>query len=137
MYVTQPKFVVAVVVVLYHGNQILLLRHSYRPRHPWGLVTGWVKAGESPPRAALREVWEEIGVRVSELHCFYAEVVGMRHLEVGFWARIEGENAFHPSPDGEILESSWFSADDLPQGLLPAQIPIIQKAQAHRQRGFS
>ncbi len=137
MYVTQPKFVVAVVVLLYHGNQILLLRHSYRPRYPWGLVTGWVKPKESPEAAALREVWEEIGIRVGDLHCFYMEVLGRHHLEIGFWANVDGQNTSHPSPDGEILESSWFSVDQLPGGLLPAQIPIILQAQNHRQREFS
>ena len=137
MHVTQPKFVVAVVVIIYHGNRILLLRQSYRPRYPWGLVTGWVKHGENPTQAAMREVWEEIGLRVSTLNCFYLELAGRRHLEIGFWATVDKETTSQPSLDGEILESLWFSLDKLPDGLLPSQIPIILQAQAHRQREFS
>ncbi|WP_020376383.1 NUDIX hydrolase [Sulfobacillus thermosulfidooxidans] len=137
MYLTQAKFVVAVVVVLYHGNQILLLRHSYRPRYPWGLVTGWVKAGESPKQAASREVFEELGIEIAELHYFYSEVVGRHHLEIGFWAMVDAANDSHPSGDGEILESAWFSVHQLPEGLLPSQRPLILQAENARIREFS
>ena len=131
MYLTQAKFVVAVVVVLYHGNQVLLLRHSYRPRYPWGLVTGWVKGGESPLEAARREIWEEMGESITDLHYFYSGVVTRHHLEIGFWARVGPNNVSVPSRDGEILESAWFPVENLPRDILPAQIPIIQEAERH------
>jgi 8-oxo-dGTP pyrophosphatase MutT (NUDIX family) len=43
-------------------GQILLLKRS--DGRGWGLPGGWVDVHESPAQAAVREVWEEAGLRV-------------------------------------------------------------------------
>ncbi len=136
MYLTQTKFLVAVVVVLWHGDEILLLRHSYRPRYPWGLLTGWVNAGESPEQAASREVFEETGLTISQFHYFYSGAAHRRHMEIGYWADVASQDQLPASADGEITELRWFAADALPDLLLPAQRPLIQAAR-RQSREFS
>ncbi len=54
-------FTVAVFVV--HNNQVLLHRHHRLNR--WLPPGGHIEAGELPDDAAVREVWEETGVRVT------------------------------------------------------------------------
>lgn len=44
-------------------RRILLVRHSYQPR--LGLPGGHIRRGESPRRAAARELAEEVGLRVA------------------------------------------------------------------------
>ncbi len=48
--------------VLNDRGQILLLKRS--DGRGWGLPGGWVDVQESPAQAAVREVWEEAGLRV-------------------------------------------------------------------------
>ncbi len=49
--------------VLTHGEQVLLVRHTYGRRHVWYLPGGGVHRGEPPLRAAAREMEEELGLR--------------------------------------------------------------------------
>ncbi|HHH39821.1 MAG TPA: dihydroneopterin triphosphate diphosphatase [Sedimenticola sp.] len=53
----------SVLVVVYTdaGEVLMLLRRT--PRHFWQSVTGSLEWGESPRRAAVRELWEETGLR--------------------------------------------------------------------------
>ena len=61
------KFLVGVVgVVLNDAGQILLLKHTYRDKYPWGLPSGWLKRGEQPMDALKREIKEETGITPSE-----------------------------------------------------------------------
>ena len=51
--------------VLDNSGQILLLNRS--DGRGWGLPGGWMDVHESPAEAAVREVWEEAGLRVSRM----------------------------------------------------------------------
>jgi 8-oxo-dGTP diphosphatase len=54
-----------VVVAVYVGRALLLVRSSYR--RGWHLPGGGVRRGEMPQTAALRELAEEIGLRAPAL----------------------------------------------------------------------
>lgn len=47
-------------VAVWHGGQILAVRHSYRPG--WSLPGGRAKRNELPSETASREVKEEVGI---------------------------------------------------------------------------
>ena len=56
-------------------GQILLVKKSYRKE--WSIPGGLVKRGESWEQAAVRELFEEVGIRVKkEALSFVAEVAG-------------------------------------------------------------
>jgi 8-oxo-dGTP diphosphatase len=61
---TRPRHE-GVVVAVYVGSTLLLVRSSYR--RGWHLPGGGVRLGEIPETAARRELAEEIGLRASEL----------------------------------------------------------------------
>ena len=49
---------------LIQDNVILMVRHVEPSRSYWTLPGGGIEAGETPAEAAVREVWEETGLRV-------------------------------------------------------------------------
>ena len=51
-------------VIFNQEGQILLLKHSYRKEYPWGIPSGWLKRGEQPHKALIREIKEETGYEV-------------------------------------------------------------------------
>ncbi|WP_373741738.1 dihydroneopterin triphosphate diphosphatase [Neisseria sp.] len=56
---------VSVLVVLHDGaGSVLLIERADKAGY-WQSVTGSVEAGETPPETALREVFEETGIRLS------------------------------------------------------------------------
>jgi dATP pyrophosphohydrolase len=63
------------VVVFTRAGECLLLRRA-RPRDFWQSVTGSLREGESPRHAALRELGEETGLKVSP-----SALLDLRHSE--------------------------------------------------------
>ncbi len=57
--------VFAGMVFLRDGDGRFALVHSPR-RDAWGSPGGWLESGESAAEGAVREVWEETGIRVTE-----------------------------------------------------------------------
>jgi ADP-ribose pyrophosphatase YjhB (NUDIX family) len=51
-------------VVLTHQTQVLLAKRNYPPRQSWWVLGGRMIAGESPPSAACRKIWEEGALQV-------------------------------------------------------------------------
>ena len=49
---------------LIHNDAILMVQHQELTRSYWTLPGGGLEAGETPAEAAVREVWEETGLRV-------------------------------------------------------------------------
>lgn len=140
MWWTQAKFVMAIVAIVFWDERVLLLEHSYRPRYPWGLPTGWIRYGESLEQAVRREVLEECGLNVGVLQWIDAGFPARRHFECIFWTEVLGSSQSkdsEPSGDGEITSWGWFDGKDgLPDRLLPTQRPLIRRAIVERQRFY-
>lgn len=107
------KFPVGVTGVVRNASgRFLMFRHTYRGRYPWGLPSGWLKAGEAPEAAICREIEEETGLLVSVEHpLLVRSATETRHLDIVYLCRLDG-GAFRPS--AEVVEMGWFGRDDLP-----------------------
>lgn len=133
IWLLQPKFLMAVAVVAMRRDEVLLVRHSYRIRHPWGLVTGFVERGESLEQAALRELREETGQYWPEsvpVRLIRTHFVNVRTFEAvfGIHAPWSVPRHFGPSEDGEIECGAWFPVTDLPRDVAPQQRTLIDMA---------
>jgi 8-oxo-dGTP diphosphatase len=66
---SQQRVNCAVAVVVTHTHKVLFgRRRTGRGDFEWQLPGGWLKVGESPLQAARREVREETGLLLRELH---------------------------------------------------------------------
>lgn len=126
-----PKYTVGVTGVVFDGaGRVMLLKHTFRRRYPWGLVSGWVKRGEPLETALHREVAEETSLRVRIERLFRVRTDKFhRMLEVVYLCRYM-EGTFRPS--SEVTELRWCSPDDLPAGLHPHHHPLLSEAAAER-----
>jgi len=120
-----PKFLVGVVgVVKNPAGQVLLLKHTYRDKYPWGLPGGWLKRGELPAQALKREIFEETGMTIEVIRPLIVEGDDE-------WPRVDlvflctaKDGVFSASE--EVSSAKFFNIDNLPE-ILPSQKKIIQK----------
>jgi len=113
-FLTRPH-TLGVKAVVRHGDEVLLVRHTYTRQALWDAPGGFLHPGEDPERAVVRELGEELGLRPTAttmiarapfngdhkreiLHAFVADVA---------------DRSFTPSP-AEIGEARWFRHDQLP-----------------------
>lgn len=129
-----PK-VGATAVIFDAAGRLLLIRRSDNGK--WALPGGWAEVGESASEVAVREAWEETGLRVEPLHLL--GVYDSRKSDVG--------NELRPSPHhvylitficrvigGELTTSNettafaYFAEDQLPTDLHLGSQPRIGDA---------
>ncbi len=120
-------------VVLFDADGRVLLVHQNYGHHRWTLPGGMFETGESPADAALREVFEEVGVRVelgALIGAYYVRRAkpGIRFV---FRARIVDDAAPRLSDD-ELDDIGWFDPNDLPDPMTPALPYAVADAVAGR-----
>ncbi|WP_035847152.1 NUDIX hydrolase [Kitasatospora azatica] len=118
---TRPLWLsAACAVVLDEQDRVLLGRRA--DTGAWALIGGIIDPGEQPADTAVRECYEEAGVRVlPELltsvtvspPITYANGDRTQYLELTFRCRAVGGEA--RVNDDESLEVAWFTQDALPE----------------------
>lgn len=117
---------VGVAVILTRADKILLMKRK-GPHGPgtWTVPGGHMDFGETPEQCGTREVMEEIGVQVVDLH-FRAitndifESEGRHSISIWMDGRISsGEPGI--ASEQEVAEVGWFSWEALPQ---PLYLPL-------------
>ncbi|MGM0771214.1 MAG: NAD(+) diphosphatase [Halobacteriota archaeon] len=113
-HIAYPRISPAVIVLIERGEQLLMARSKHFPEGIYGLVAGFVEAGETIEHAAHREIREEVGVCVKDLTYFASQPWPFpSSLMIGFTAKFaEGEIDIDPD---EIEDASWFHVNDIPK----------------------
>ena len=108
-------FIVGTVAVVRDDQgRTLIAKHAYRRREPWGLPGGWVRRGEHPADAVVREILEETGLRVEVIAPLMVQRESPAHLTVIYAARLIA-GTFRPS--GEVPEARFVDPGAFPPGL--------------------
>lgn len=117
-----PRISPAVIVLIYRGDQILMARSPHFPPGVYGLIAGFVEAGETIEATVHREVFEEIGIKIKNLAYYGSQPWPFPDsLMLGFVAEYEsGEIVIDPN---EIEHAGWYQYDQLP-GLPSTSISI-------------
>lgn len=101
--------------LLVDGERHLLVVHAGKGRHRnprWGLPGGHIDPGEAPERAALRELEEELELRLE--NAALSHVSDYRYK--GSWHRVYAASCAAPITrfdTRELLEIGWFSVEEV------------------------
>ena len=125
-----PK--VATAMILSDGERVLLVRRGTEPGLGlWSLPGGYVDRGEVVEEAAVREVWEETGVRteVTELVGVFSEKRSPVVLVVYAGVITKGQ----PSARDEVMDVDFFAPGEMPPLAFERDRDIVAGWLANRQ----
>ena len=119
-----PRTDPAVIMAVHDGGDRLVLgRQVAWPPGRFSILAGFVEPGESAEAAVVREVAEEVGLRVTDVRYVCSQPWPFpQSLMLGFVARVEGDDTLRPDPS-EIEEARWFSREELASGEGPRALP--------------
>jgi NAD+ diphosphatase len=118
-----PRLSPAVIVLVSRGRDMLLARNRSFPLPIYSALAGFVDPGESLEEAVRREVREEVGVEIDNIHYFGSQPWPYPHsLMIGFTARYAGGEIV--IDESELVDAAWFSAARLPE--LPGKLSIAR-----------
>lgn len=109
-----PRIDPAVICLVHDGGErAVLARQTVWPPRLFSLLAGFVEAGESFETCVVREIAEEIGLDVRDVHYLGSQPWPFpRSLMVGFHAVGDPDQPFD-FRDGEIAEAAWFSRAEI------------------------
>ncbi len=113
------------VIMLVHdgGDRCVLGRQAVWPPGRFSVLAGFVEPGESAEAAVVREVFEEVGVHVTDVRYVASQPWPFpQSLMLGFTARLDGDPTLRLDPT-EIEEARWFTRDELRSGDGPRALP--------------
>lgn len=102
-------------MIVYRGDGKILLVRSRFSRQEWALPGGGVNRNESYERAAVREVLEEIGLKIHNLR--YLGKANSHESYVKFSVRVFVARAsnYDIKCNFEIMEARWLNMNYLPE----------------------
>lgn len=121
--VVHRSIVDAHVMLVRDGRVLLSRRRGSYGDGMWHLPSGKLEAGESLLENAIREAWEEIGVRVDaadlrHVHTLHAVAPGVEpRLGVFFEVLAWGGEPENLEPE-KCYELAWFRLDELPADII-------------------
>lgn len=112
--VLYPRFPIgAVALIRDDAGRVLLVRQTYhRAGIRWGVPGGWLDHGETPRQAAVREAFEETGLRVTTGRILAVDGGPYGEISLVFECRVIGDAGFRPSDETDQI--GYFPPDQLP-----------------------
>ena len=112
-----PTIQVAGCFCEWNGKLLYLKRHADKPYgETWGLPAGKIEEGEDPRQAAIREVEEEVGIKLDpkklqEVVKSYLDVDGLRYVFHAFRVRLDKSPQIRLEPQAHT-EAKWLTVDE-------------------------
>lgn len=113
--VRYPKICPAVIVAVRDGDRLLLTKYAGRYIKNYALIAGFNEIGESIEETVHREVLEEVGVHVKNLHFYKSQPwVFTDTLLMGFFCDLDGTDKI-TLQESELSVGTWVRREDLPE----------------------
>ena len=119
-----PSLATAIIVLIQRNDEVLLVHARNFKGNFYGLVAGFVETGETLEEAVHREVLEETGITIENLHYFGSQPWPYHSgLMIGFTADYVSGN-IHLQKE-ELSKGAWFTKDNLPN--IPEKLSIARR----------
>ena len=116
----------AVIVAVEKDNKLLLAHNASMPDDRYSIIAGFVEPGETLEQTVMREVDEEVSLKISDVKYFGSQPWPFPNsLMLGFNAKwLDGEI----KPDGEeIVKAGWYSCDEIKKMNIPDGASIARR----------
>ena len=108
-----PKICPAIIVGVIDGERILLTKYAGRNNPNYALIAGFTEIGETAEETVMREVYEEVGVRVKNLRYYKTQPWGMASdLLIGYYAELDGDSSITLDRN-ELSTGLWMDRKDI------------------------
>lgn len=110
-----PKICPVTIVAVRNGDKLLLTKYRGRADVPfYALVAGFAEVGERIEDTVRREVMEETGIRVKNLHFYKSQPWALSDsLLMGFFCDLDGDETIKVDPN-ELSVAEWVAREDIP-----------------------
>ncbi len=109
-----PKISPAVIVAVIDKERIVLTKDKHGAYPNYALVAGFVEIGESPIDTVIREVKEEVGLRVKNIREYKSQPWGFSDtLMLAYTAELDGDDTI-VYQESELKGAYWFHRKDVP-----------------------
>jgi NAD+ diphosphatase len=106
-----PRTDPVVIMLVRHGNRVLLGRTPGWPEGMYSALAGFIEPGETPESAVRREVLEETGIRLTSVRYVAAQPWPFPNsLMLGFVAEAASEAI---TLDDELEDARWLSREEM------------------------
>ncbi|MBR2824296.1 MAG: NAD(+) diphosphatase [Clostridia bacterium] len=107
-----PRINPAVIIGVTNGDRLLITRYARGFAHN-ALVAGFCEIGETAEQTVMREVREEVGLRVKNIRYFASQPWGIASdLLMGFYCDVDGSDVIHRD-DGELGYAQWVPREEI------------------------
>jgi NAD+ diphosphatase len=109
-----PDIAPSVIVAVTDGDKILMTKYAHGHYNKYALVAGYNEIGEDMEHTVIREVMEEVGLRVKNIRYYKSQPwMFTSTMLMGFFCELDG------SPEikldrRELSEAVWFERDKIP-----------------------
>jgi ADP-ribose pyrophosphatase YjhB (NUDIX family) len=122
---THPRFLVGVMALIHdEQGRVLVLEHTYRRQHTWGLPGGYLQAREEPTAGLERELAEELGLKVQVGELLMAGLYSAHQLDLLYRVHIVSGQ---PRATPEVRDWRFVQQSEL-HGILPNQLAMLRRA---------
>lgn len=108
-----PKIAPAVIIGVVHDGKILMSRYRGRDYKGRALIAGFCEIGETAEETVAREVMEEAGVHVKNIHYYKSQPWGFdSNLLLGYFCELDGSDQLRVDPD-ELTVADWIPREEI------------------------
>lgn len=119
-----PRISPAVIVAITRGEHILLARSARFTQVMYSVIAGFVEPGETLEECVMREVKEEVGVKVKNVRYFGSQPWPYPDsIMIAFTAEHAGGDIC--IDNNEIVDAGWYTKDNLPE--IPSRLSVARK----------
>lgn len=112
-----PPIAPSVIVLIRNGNETVLTKYqaSHSAYRRYALVAGYVESGETPEETVVREVFEEVGLKVKNVTYYKSQPWPLSGaLLLGYVCDLDGDRNIVRQED-ELAVAEWVRREDVPE----------------------